>query len=54
MKIGEQVLLPRVRGAAPNTDILANGFSCREQTEQASGRTTVHIAELVARNLSSG
>jgi FAD/FMN-containing dehydrogenase/Fe-S oxidoreductase len=54
MKIGEQVLLPRVRDAAPDTDILANGFSCREQIEQASGRTTVHIAELVARNLLSG
>jgi Fe-S oxidoreductase len=52
MKIGEQVLLPRIRQAAPKTDILANGFSCREQIEQATGRATLHIAELVARNLS--
>jgi FAD/FMN-containing dehydrogenase/Fe-S oxidoreductase len=51
MKIGEQVLLPRVRSAAAETDILANGFSCREQIEQATGRMTLHIAELMARNL---
>jgi Fe-S oxidoreductase len=53
MKIGEQVLLPRVRDAAAETNIIANGFSCREQIEQATGRKTVHIAELVARNLPS-
>jgi FAD/FMN-containing dehydrogenase/Fe-S oxidoreductase len=51
MKIGEQVLLPRVRAAAPDTRILANGFSCREQIEQATVRDTLHIAELVACNL---
>jgi Fe-S oxidoreductase len=51
MKIGEQVLLPRVRNADADTEVLANGFSCREQIEQATGRTTLHIAELVARNL---
>jgi len=54
MKIGEQVLLPRVRSAAPETDILANGFSCREQIEQATGRRTLHIAELAAQNLPPG
>jgi Fe-S oxidoreductase len=51
MAIGERVLLPRVRDAAPETSILANGFSCREQIEQASGRATLHIAELLARHL---
>jgi Fe-S oxidoreductase len=51
MKIGEQVLLPRVRAAAPDTSILANGFSCREQIEQTTGRPTLHIAELIAREL---
>jgi Fe-S oxidoreductase len=48
IKIGEQVLLPRVRAAPPDMAILANGFSCREQIEQATGRKTRHIAELVA------
>jgi hypothetical protein len=31
------------------TMILANGFSCREQIEQGSGRAAVHVAELLAR-----
>ena len=48
LKIGEQVLLPRVRAASSATRILANGFSCREQIEQTTGRTTMHVAELVA------
>jgi Fe-S oxidoreductase len=51
MAIGERVLLPRVRAAATTTDILADGFSCREQIEQATDRKTVHIAELMARGL---
>jgi Fe-S oxidoreductase len=46
--IGERVLLPAVRKAAPDTTIVANGFSCREQIEQATGRTAMHIAELLA------
>jgi Fe-S oxidoreductase len=50
-RIGERVLLPRVREAAPATVILANGFSCREQIEQSAGRPTLHIAELAARAL---
>jgi FAD/FMN-containing dehydrogenase/Fe-S oxidoreductase len=54
MKIGEQVLLPRVREAPPETDILANGFSCREQIEQTTGHTTRHIAEVLARSLAAG
>jgi hypothetical protein len=28
--------------------VLANGFSCREQIEQLSGRKTRHIAEAIA------
>jgi len=51
MKIAEQLLLPRVRQAAAETHILSNGFSCREQIEQGTGRSTVHIAELLARHL---
>jgi Fe-S oxidoreductase len=51
MAIAENSLLPSVRAASAETSILANGFSCREQIEQASGRTTLHIAELLARHL---
>jgi Fe-S oxidoreductase len=42
---GERVLLPRVRQANEQALIVADGFSCREQIEQATGRKTVHLAE---------
>ena len=51
MKIGEQVLLPKVRAAAADTLVVANGFSCREQIEQGTGRETLHLAEVLARDL---
>jgi Fe-S oxidoreductase/FAD/FMN-containing dehydrogenase len=47
MACGERVLLPRVRAAAQETLILADGFSCREQIEQATGRKTLHLAEAI-------
>ena len=53
MAAGERVLLPRVRSAPPDTLVLANGFSCREQIEQGSGRKTLHVAELLARSFAS-
>jgi Fe-S oxidoreductase len=49
MRIGERTLLPRVRAAPPRTLIVADGFSCREQIEQTTGRRTVHIADLLER-----
>ncbi len=49
---GERVLLPAVRDAAPDTLVLADGFSCRTQIEQAdTGRTPVHLAEFLAAGL---
>jgi FAD/FMN-containing dehydrogenase/Fe-S oxidoreductase len=45
--IGEQVLLPAVRKANETTYILTNGFSCREQIEQGTGRKVVHLAEIL-------
>jgi FAD/FMN-containing dehydrogenase/Fe-S oxidoreductase len=47
MKIGERVILPLARAADPDTLIIANGFSCRKQIEQATGRTTHHLAEVI-------
>jgi Fe-S oxidoreductase len=44
---GERVLLPRVRQTTEQTLILADGFSCREQIEQATGRKTLHLAEVM-------
>jgi FAD/FMN-containing dehydrogenase/Fe-S oxidoreductase len=48
MAAAERVLLPAVRETAPDVAIIADGFSCREQIEQATGRTTLHIAEFIA------
>ena len=47
MRIGERVLLPRVREASEETLIVADGFSCREQIEQATGRKALHLAEVL-------
>jgi Fe-S oxidoreductase len=51
LRVAERVLLPKVRAADAATLILADGFSCREQIEQATGRRTVHLAELIASSL---
>jgi Fe-S oxidoreductase len=45
---GERVILPRVREAPPDTVVLADGFSCREQIDQNTDRQAVHLAELLA------
>jgi FAD/FMN-containing dehydrogenase/Fe-S oxidoreductase len=45
--IGERMLLPAVRRAADDTLIVADGFSCREQIEQATGRRSLHLAEVL-------
>ena len=47
MAIGERVLLPAVRQAGDGTLIVSDGFSCREQIWQATGRRAVHLAEAV-------
>jgi Fe-S oxidoreductase len=46
-KIGERVLLPRVRELDAEAVIVADGFSCREQIEMNGGRKTMHMAELL-------
>jgi Fe-S oxidoreductase len=46
--IGERVLLPTVRKAAPDTVIVADGFSCREQVRQATGKRALHLAQVLA------
>jgi hypothetical protein len=42
------VLLPAVRAAAPETILVADGFSCREQICQNTRRRAVHFAEVIA------
>jgi FAD/FMN-containing dehydrogenase/Fe-S oxidoreductase len=47
VRIGERVLLPAVRNAAPDTLIIADGFSCFQQIEGLTGRRALHIAEVL-------
>jgi Fe-S oxidoreductase len=48
LAVGERVLLPMVRAASPDTLLIADGFSCREQVRQTTGRKAVHLAEVIA------
>ncbi len=51
----ERALLPAVRKAPATTLVLADGFSCRTQIEQAgTGRTPVHLAQVLARDGTRG
>ncbi len=45
-KCGERVLLPKVRETPKEAIILTDGFSCREQVQQATDRKPMHFAEL--------
>ncbi|HEU4522886.1 MAG TPA: hypothetical protein VFT12_12840, partial [Thermoanaerobaculia bacterium] len=47
MRVGERVILPMVRQSGEDTLIIADGFSCREQIAQATGRQTLHLAEVL-------
>ncbi|MEV5595748.1 FAD-binding and (Fe-S)-binding domain-containing protein [Streptomyces sp. NPDC052496] len=47
----EEQLLPSVRDAAPGTEILADGFSCRTQIGQLTDRRARHLAEVLAEAL---
>ncbi|MCB4360997.1 (Fe-S)-binding protein [Quatrionicoccus australiensis] len=49
--MGELALLPAVRAAAPDTLIVADGFSCRHQIADGSGRQAIHVAVLLQRAL---
>ena len=53
-RVGELVLLPAVRHAAPDALIVADGFSCREQIAQETGRRAVHVAQALQFALKGG
>jgi Fe-S oxidoreductase len=46
--IGERVLLPAVRRQSGETLIVADGFSCREQIRQGTGRDALHLSEVLS------
>jgi hypothetical protein len=54
MKVGELGVIPKVRGAAKNTLIIADGFSCRTQIEQATDRRGLHLAQVMQMALREG
>jgi Fe-S oxidoreductase len=45
--VGERVLLPAVRNTLADVLIVSDGFSCREQILQATGRKALHLAEVM-------
>jgi FAD/FMN-containing dehydrogenase/Fe-S oxidoreductase len=47
----DRALVPAVRAAAADTLIIADGFSCREQIEQLTGRHARHISEVLRMSL---
>ncbi|HRJ61449.1 MAG TPA: FAD-binding oxidoreductase, partial [Azospirillaceae bacterium] len=46
-QMAEAALLPAVRAAGNETEIIANGFSCRHQIDEGTGRKPRHIALLL-------
>jgi len=51
VRIAGLSLLPEVRATTPETLIISNGFSCREQIEGLAGRETLHLADVLAQTL---
>ncbi|MEQ8822058.1 MAG: FAD-linked oxidase C-terminal domain-containing protein [Sumerlaeia bacterium] len=47
MQVGERHLLPSVRESPEDALLLADGFSCRKQILDGTGRRPLHIAELL-------
>jgi len=47
MKMAELSLLPAIRAAAPETLIVADGFSCRHQIADGTGRDAMHVARVL-------
>jgi Fe-S oxidoreductase len=54
VKIGEHRLLPMVRDAAPETLLIADGFSCKTQVEQLTDRRPLHTAQVIKMALDHG
>lgn len=48
MKIGNLTLFPTINHTIDSAKIISNGFSCRSQIYQGTGRKAVHLAEFLA------
>jgi FAD/FMN-containing dehydrogenase/Fe-S oxidoreductase len=51
VKCAELSVLPSLSRCSADTLIVTNGFSCRAQIEQLTGRRPLHVAELLAQSL---
>jgi FAD/FMN-containing dehydrogenase/Fe-S oxidoreductase len=47
MQVGELGVLPKVRNAAKDSLVIADGFSCKTQIEQATERHALHLAQVL-------
>ncbi|HZP47843.1 MAG TPA: FAD-binding and (Fe-S)-binding domain-containing protein [Vicinamibacterales bacterium] len=47
MRVAEHELLPALRRTPDDALVIADGFSCRTQIEQATGRHALHLAEVI-------
>jgi Fe-S oxidoreductase len=53
LAMGEISLLPAVRKASPDDLIVADGTSCRHQIHDGTGREALHVARVLADNLTA-
>jgi Fe-S oxidoreductase len=53
LKMAELSLLPAVRKAPADAIIVADGFSCRHQINDGTGREALHVAEVLAMSVES-
>ncbi|MEA2988747.1 MAG: hypothetical protein QOG83_1458, partial [Alphaproteobacteria bacterium] len=51
LKMAELSLLPAVRGAGPDTIVVADGTSCRHQIRDGAGRDALHVARVLAMSM---
>lgn len=49
--MGELGLFPALRAAPPSDVVVANGFSCRAQIRDGTGRRTQHLVEVLAERI---
>jgi Fe-S oxidoreductase len=52
--VGERALLPAVRAAHPDALIITDGFSCREQIAELTGRGALHLAQVIQMAIHEG
>jgi FAD/FMN-containing dehydrogenase/Fe-S oxidoreductase len=54
MQLGERHLLPAVRAASRHSLIITEGFSCRRQIADATGRAPLHLSEVILMAMEHG